>query len=200
MENKQLPKRYTELFTSPESKAVAFDKIAEQYYDGNFGKMSKADFETLLFSIYIEKILDVSEDQPNTYSDFRLSKELGITQSKVSNLKIKKQLQYPRAYNWRQAFARVSDNVHYENGKIRIQIHDINLYYEIKNAVEENGGYIDMTLTPRLLQISPNYFLDLLVSVSEGADRETLRKKLRKRFLKLIATGITWKVTPLADR
>ena len=174
-------RRYDELFSTLE-KAAAFDQIAAQFYEGNFGRMSKADLETLMFHLYIEQILKQSEDNFLTYSDFRLSKELGISQSRVSNLKVKKQLQYPHAFQWRDSFARVSQNARYEQGKIKIQIPDINLYYEIKNAVEESGGYIDVTLTPKLLQISPGYFLDLLVALSEEEQRETFRNTLRDKL------------------
>ena len=181
MPNEDRLARYKELF-SEEDKARAFDKIANQFYAGNFGTMAKSDMETLMFSIYIEQILSKSEDDFHTYSDFRLAKELGIAQSRVSSLKVKKQLQYPHEFRWRDSFARVSENARYENGKIKIQIPDINLYYEIKNAVEEAGGYIDVTLTPKLLQISPEYFLDLLVAVSETQQREQLRKELRNKI------------------
>ena len=181
MSNEDRLARYKELF-SEEDKARAFDKIANQFYAGNFGTMAKSDMETLMFSIYIEQILSKSEDDFHTYSDFRLAKELGIAQSRVSSLKVKKQLQYPHEFRWRDSFARVSENARYENGKIKIQIPDINLYYEIKNAVEEAGGYIDVTLTPKLLQISPEYFLDLLVAVSETQQREQLRKELRNKI------------------
>ena len=181
MSNEDRLARYEELF-SEEDKARAFDKIANQFYAGNFGTMAKSDMETLMFSIYIEQILSKSEDDFHTYSDFRLAKELGIAQSRVSSLKVKKQLQYPHEFRWRDSFARVSENARYENGKIKIQIPDINLYYEIKNAVEEAGGYIDVTLTPKLLQISPEYFLDLLVAVSETQQREQLRKELRSKI------------------
>lgn len=181
MSNEDRLARYEELF-SEEDKARAFDKIANQFYAGNFGTMAKSDMETLMFSIYIEQILSKSEDDFHTYSDFRLAKELGIAQSRVSSLKVKKQLQYPHEFRWRDSFARISENARYENGKIKIQIPDINLYYEIKNAVEEAGGYIDVTLTPKLLQISPEYFLDLLVAVSETQQREQLRKELRNKI------------------
>lgn len=181
MSNEDRLARYKELF-SEEDKARAFDKIANQFYAGNFGTMAKSDMETLMFSIYIEQILSKSEDDFHTYSDFRLAKELGIAQSRVSSLKVKKQLQYPHEFRWRDSFAHISENARYENGKIKIQIPDINLYYEIKNAVEEAGGYIDVTLTPKLLQISPEYFLDLLVAVSETQQREQLRKELRNKI------------------
>ena len=98
MAQEQKNRRYDELFPNLEEKAAAFDQIAAQFYEGNFGRMSKADLETLMFHLYIEQILKRSEQDFHTYSDFRLSKELGIPQSRVSSLKVKKQLQYPRNF------------------------------------------------------------------------------------------------------
>ena len=69
--------------------------------------------------------------------------------------------------------------------------------------MEESGGYIDVTLTPKLLQISPGYFLDLLVALSEEEQRETLRNTLRDKlrennkdqeFLKPRRWGASWLV------
>ena len=73
-----------------DAKIKAFDKIAEKFYYGNFGSTSKADVETLMFSLYIEQILEKEQDNMVAYSDYSLSKALGITQSKISNLKFVK--------------------------------------------------------------------------------------------------------------
>lgn len=54
---------YNYYFPTKEEKASAFDKIAERYYFANFGTMSKSDLETLLFSIYLEQILDREESK-----------------------------------------------------------------------------------------------------------------------------------------
>lgn len=171
--------KYRELFPDDASKAKAFEKIAEQFYAGNFGKMSKADFETLLFSIYIEQILVNGDKNFSRYSDYTLSKELGISQSRVSNLKVKKQLQYPREYKWQESLASISGRTRYENGKIKIQIPDINLYYDIKNAIEEQGGFIEVTLNRGLLVIPLEYYLDLMVAIVDDPDRDELKKCIR---------------------
>ena len=42
---------------SNEEKIALFDKISALYYNKNFGSTSKSDFETLLFSEYIEHCL-----------------------------------------------------------------------------------------------------------------------------------------------
>lgn len=181
---------YESIFTDEKSKAAAFDKIAEHFYKANFGTMAKTDIETLMFSIFIEQILNNLQAKEGStanfqaYSDFLLSKELGISQNRVSSLKLKKQLQYPYEFNWQEAFEKVSKNASYEHGKIKIQIPDINLFYEIKNAVEESGGYIELSLTSKLLTISPGYFIDLLVAISPDKDRDIIRAELRNAIRK----------------
>ena len=176
-------KQYNKLFPDAETKAKAFDMIAEEVYFCNFGRMSKSDMETLLFSLYIDRILDSAEADFSAYSDYTLSKYLGITQSKVSNLKVKKELLYPyEKFDWRTSFKRVVEKARYEEGKIVINIPDRNLYLEIKNAVEVSGGYVDVSLNQSLLKVSPDYFIDLMLAVSDENDRETIRANLKKQI------------------
>lgn len=175
--------RYEELFLDEKSKAQAFDKIAEKYYFCNFGSTSKSDLDVLMFSIYLEEILKTDEEHMNQYSDYTLSKYLGITQSKVSSLKVKKQLLYPyKDFDWKRSFERVCENARYDNGKIKIFIPDKNLYLELKNAVEENGGFVEAQLNPTLLQLTPEHFINLVVSISDDKDRDAYKKKLRKEL------------------
>ena len=184
MENRAVEKakrRYEELFPTKESKANAFDKLAEKYYYANFGTTPKTDVDVLMFSIYLEQILNVSESDMSSYSDYALSKLLGITQSRISNLKVKKELQYPyENFSWEKSFARIIDNYRYENGKIKLHIPDKNLYYEIKNIIENAGGYVDVQLNTTLLQINPEYFVDLIVAITEDDNRVEIKKKLKK--------------------
>ena len=175
--------KYQELFDSVEKKAKAFDKIAEVYYMNNFGSMSKSDFDTLMFSIYIDEILKNSEDDFNSYSDYTLSKYLGITQSRVSSLKVKKELKYHYdGFDWKKSLKRISKNVRFENGKIKLNVRDKNLYYELKNVIEENGGFVDIQLNSTLLTVSPEYFVDMMLYVEEDKCREQIKKKLKDKL------------------
>lgn len=184
MESGDKLKRYNELFPDIESKAEAFDKIASCFYAGNFGMMAKSDIEVLMFHLYIEQVLKIDEYNFNTYSDFRMSKELGVSQNKISTLKVKKQLQYPRNFDWKESFRRASQKVRYDKGQIIFQVPDINLYYEIKNAIEEHNGYVDVSLTPKLLKVPLEYFLDLMISVSDEYTRKELKKDIRREYRK----------------
>lgn len=177
--------RYSELFPDDKSKADAFDAIAEKYYYTNFGSLSKSDFDVLMFSLYLERILDLSEENAISYSDYTLSKLLGITQSRISNLKVKKELQYPYdKFSWQKSFERIVENYRYEKGKIMLFIPDKNLYLELKNAIEEHNGYIERTLNPTLLQIAPEYFIDLLLTATPEENRQILIEKVKSEFSK----------------
>lgn len=174
-------RRYDELFKDEHIKAVAFDKIAERFYFANFASMSKTDIDTLMFSIYIDRIFDTDKSEMIAYSDYTLSKTLGITQSKVSNLKVKKELLYPREdSDWKESFERIINNYRYEDGKIKLYIPDKNLYYELRNVIECAGGYVEVTLNTTLLQVAPEYFVDILYAVLSDDKKEQVKGNLIK--------------------
>lgn len=175
---------YYELFPDDRTKAAAFDRLARHFYDANFGTMAKADIEVFMFSEYIERILANEDCSFRDYSDYALSKWLGIPQSRVANLKVKKQLKYPHPYKWEESFQSACKNAKYENGRIKILIPDINLYYEVKNAIEESGGFVDVALTSKLLQVRPEYYIDLLLMISPDESRKEILKALRKEIKK----------------
>lgn len=102
-----------------EEKVKLFDKIADRFYNANFGQMSKSDIELLMFNFYIEKMVSDSKRPDGTVdyrkcSDYKISKDLGITQQKVRNLKVKNQLIHPIQYDWRRALARLTENARYD--------------------------------------------------------------------------------------
>lgn len=174
-------KRYQELFDD-KSKIEAFDEIAKAYYDMNFGTMQKSDFEVLMFSIYIEQILKKSEDDFNSYSDYTLSKELGITQNRINMLKQKKELKYPKAdFDWKSAFEIYLEKSKYVDNKIKIYIPDPNVYLEIKNVVEMNGGIVDVKRNRSILQLSPADFIEFVFAISNQDENE--RDELRKLYI-----------------
>lgn len=180
----ELRRKYDAIFDSDKLKAKAFDKIAENYYLGNFGSMQKSDIDVLMFSIFIEGILERSESDINTYSDYTLAKQLGIPQSRISNLKVKKQLQYPyEGFDWKKSFGRVCNNAIFEGGKIRINLRDRNLYYELKNQIDESGSYVETTLTSNLLVISVTDFYDLASKLMNETEINELQSAIKKKYV-----------------
>lgn len=174
---------------SQAEKAAFFDQIAARYYERNFGQLSKAEMDTLMFRFYIEKQMESSlaEDGTIDYnqcSDYRISKELGITQQRVRNLKIKHQLAYPRKLDWKVELAKLTKNARYDQAthKVTLSIPDPNLYLEIQNFIEEQGAYVEKQLNSKLLQIRAEYYIELMLTLEPETNKKAIIKELRKFF------------------
>lgn len=127
-----------EMAFSEQEKRAAFDKIAELYYNRNFGETTKSDFETLLFSIYIEHLMDNGLDS----DDYTMSIQLGISESRIRTLKERKQLKYPREnYVWQNEFANLVQCARYDKTTkmVKMSIEDVNLMKEVRHFVIHNG-------------------------------------------------------------
>lgn len=173
---------------SDKDKVKAFDEIAKLFYYANFGQASKSEIELLMFKIYLEKLIEDNKDvndktiDYNKCSDYRISKELGITQQRVRNLKVKKQLVYPEEFHWEVSLAKLMKNARMDNSKIIINIPDPNLYYEIQNFIEENGGYIETQLNSKVLQIRQEYFLLLAIELENEETQKKIIKRIKKEL------------------
>lgn len=170
-----------------QDKVRFFDEIAKHFYEANFGQMSKSEIELLMFHFYMEKMIadNVDEDGTIDYtkcSDYKISKDLGITQQRVRNLKVKNQLTYPIEFDWKLALARLTENARYDkvSKKIVLNIPDPNLYLEIQNFIEENGAYIEKQLNSKVLQIRVEYYIDLILALETTETREKVIKNLKK--------------------
>lgn len=171
-----------------EDKIKYFDKISALFYDGNFGSTNKSDIECCMFHIYLDKIISENLNKDGTIdynkcSDFKISKELCITEQKVRELKKKSQLKYPIENNWRKSLVKLIENARYEEDtkKIYLNIPDPNLYSEIQNFIEEQGAYIEMQYNRKILKLRVEYFIMLITSI-DGVDEKELIKKLKNNF------------------
>lgn len=145
---------------SDAEKAVIFDKISKEYFEKNFGSMSKSDLETLLFSEYIEHCIRHGK----AYDDYTLSKQLGITQQRIRSLKERKELKYPyEGFEWETAFAKAVENAKYDKSDhyIKMIIEDVNVMNEIRHYIEQNGWYDECSLNKKLLKIPLDCFVEI---------------------------------------
>ena len=174
----------------PEEKLKMFDEIAKHFYDKNFGRMTKSDFEVLMFHFYMDKMIKQSVDENdvlkyNQCSDYRIGRELGITQQRVANLKVKSQLLYPIDFDWKKSFKSLIAHIRFDrkSQKVIIPIPDPNLYYEIQNYLENEGGYIEKTLNRKLMKLRVEYYIELLMKVyGDNKTKRQLISELKKQL------------------
>lgn len=176
---KEAQNMYEILFPDDGTKARMFNRFAEEFFLNNFGSMSKADFELLLFSLYLGRMMEMWPDQPERYSDYRLSKLLGITEGRIRSLKERKELKYPSRFEWEKAFARACEKAEFENGKVRLFIRDARLYSELCNRVMDMGSYSETTMTRQLFVVTPPVFVDLMVAASDQDTQSDMRACLQ---------------------
>lgn len=154
---------------SNKEKQSCFDKISELYFCKNFGSTSKADLEVLLFSEYIEHCIGAGKP----YGDYTLSKQLGITQSRVRTLKERKELKYPHeGFDWRVSFADSVKNAKYDESDhyVKIIIQDVNVLNEARHFIEEKGWYDECSLNKKLFRLPLDCFVEICVDDKSLAD------------------------------
>lgn len=177
---------------SNEKKIAGFDRIAKLFFNQNFGSASKAEIELLLFDIFMNNMIDLNKDPRtgvldyNACSDYQIGKMLGIPQERIRTLKIKKQARYPVKFNWKDSLISIKDNVYYnkQNQRIVIPTRDPNLYNEIRNFIEECGGYIEIQRGNNVIQIRPVYYFMLFYENLDKKEQEKCRKALEKELKK----------------
>lgn len=172
-----------------EEKVRMFDKLSERFYNSNFGQISKSDIELLMFHFYIQKMIDDNMEEDGTInyskcSDYRISQDLGITQQRVRSLKIRNQLTHHIEFDWKKAFAKLTQYARYDErtGMISVNIPDPCLLIEIQNFLDESGAYIEKTLNSKVLRVRAEYYIDLAIELEPEESRKSIIKKLRKEF------------------
>ena len=80
------------------------------------------------------------------------------------------------------SFVRICGNARYENGKMRLNLRDKNLYYELKNQIDESGGFVETTLTQNLLVVTPAEFFGIIEQLSGKEEVAELKKALKKKY------------------
>lgn len=178
-------KRYSELFFDEKAKAAAFDQISELFFSKNFSASSKGEVELLMFSIYLDAMIENCKRPDGTIdysicSDYEIGKQLGITQERVRMLKVKKQARYPVEFRWQDALVSIKDSVRYdqEKKKIIIPTRDPNLYNEVRNYIEDHGGYIEIKRSGNYIQIRPEHYFMLVYEGLGESDQRKYRKEL----------------------
>ncbi len=153
-------------FTDQE-RIAAFDRIANEFFTHNFGTMSKTDFETLLFNIYFNHLLNVGSKT----DDYTISKSLGITQSKVRSLKMKNDLRYPNetGVEWKNTFVEALKYADFDPNTrmVSVLIPEIVVQTELRNYIEEYHWFDEYPSNYKLFRCKLDIFLKICEKLSE---------------------------------
>ena len=157
-----------------------FKELAEMFYNRNFGQASKQEIEIFMFHAYMNSL----RKKGTEISDYSISKELGITQQRVRNLRIKENLVYDLNVDWKKELEKRMSNARYEAPFIVMDIPDPNVLIEVKNYLEENGKYTDTRINNRLLSIRVDFFVDLAMEIDPKKRAKDIYKTLVKELKK----------------
>lgn len=159
------------------NKEKLMNRIEESgLFTNNFGTFSKSDYELLMFTVYLDSI-------EGEVRSSKISKDLGITESKVRNLRIKSQLLYPRKIELEKELKNAIKNGYYDDltRTIKITIDDPSVQIELKNMIEENNGCVDLALNSKQLVLSIKSLL-IIASVFDGNTKEVLKELNNKKI------------------
>lgn len=168
---------------SIEQKARFFDELAKRFYNRNFGTVTKAEFDLMMFHFYFEPHKNKFE-KPSTYA---ISKALGITQERVRNLIVKENLIYPSTTDVKVFFNTfLKSKIQYNKtqNSVEIPVLDPRVLIEIEHEIELAGGFVRYKANKKSLAVSLADFSKLLLRFDDK-----LKGKEKDEAQKLISTA-----------
>lgn len=148
-----------------------------ELFTRRFGSFSKSDYEVLMFTIYLDSL-------SKPIYDFEISQDLGITEQKVRNLRVKSQLMYPREINWIEQLSEALKNGSYDEGMITITLEDPSVRNQIRYEIESKSGTVNLSLNSKQLILPVESFLILAACAEKNPDKviHALNEKFKKNY------------------
>lgn len=163
-----------------EQKEELIKEIEEKCLDHNFGSLSKADFDLILFHHYMESI----RRSGNSMTNYEIAKQLGITVQRVIGLKDKEAGRYPYDDNtWKTQFLKCFESSYVEGNMIVLNIPDRRIYRELESFMEKQGLGAEYNLNPTILKAQPDLFIDVIKKLYPNNEEvlEALDKKAKEK-------------------
>lgn len=119
-----------------------------------------------MFTAYLDSL------DENEINDYEISIDLGITESKVRNLRIKSQLQYPREIKWEEKLASAIEKGTYDpvQKQVTITIEDPSVRNRIRYEVESRFGTVNLSLNSKQLVLPVESSLILAAYAEKDSD------------------------------
>lgn len=155
-----------------------------------FGSMNKNDYEVALFTLLLR-------NGYSQMSDFDISRELKITETKVKRLRYESNLVYPNNEDLNEQLKNLLNNAKYRmagSNKIQFLVKDKMLRSYASKILEEQGGFIDSSFNSDIVSVNPEDMILLLCIVSGQNSKDTndtltkIKSELRKSKKRLDKT------------
>ncbi len=171
------------LFPGEES----FIRVAENYYNKNFGTMTKSELELLMFTILYEK----REEQKMAVDDVSLAFALGISVQRVDGLKEKMMLKKSEdeldKLQWKEKVSELIQKkaVTYDASakSFSIIVSDVFVFYKAIEALRNNNLPYQETAKPRGLILSEAAFVAIAYECCDSAEKKKSFEETVKNYL-----------------
>lgn len=144
-----------------------------ELFTRRFGSFNKTDYEVLMFTIYLDS-LPVDKQ----IFDYIISKDLGITETKVRSLRIKSQLLYPKELDWKGILSKAIKNGRYSevDNMITISIEDPSCLNRVRFEVEAAYGTVDLTNNKKQLKLPIESVISLALEIDSESEKDILTR------------------------
>lgn len=156
------------------------DFLFKKYANKNFGLMIKSEFEVILFYHIMQELLNELPKDKETekfISDYDLSMTLGITESKVRNLRTRAHIYFgeDKKESWKSRFKSLINNEEYisynpSNYLVEMLIPDVTLIAEIRHCLETYHLYDEVVKNSHLFKCPLKTFIKLCQIVNSPDD------------------------------
>lgn len=170
-------------FFSDSVKDELIDVLCSKYFNKNFGYLSKSEMDLLMFHYYLKQKRISNNGQDPT--DYEVSKELGITQSRVRGFKSKDYLQNIDVIDWKKTLIDLIESGIFvkRNDNVELLVSDVNVMMELRNFLEEKGLIDEYVLNPKVFKCSLDVFIsvyELIKGLEKGAVLEDTLSYIKK--------------------
>lgn len=161
-----------------QNKSSQLSIIIKEYLNRGFGSMNKNDFEVWIFNYLLRNDL-------NAQSNYDISVELGIPESKVKRLRYEASLKYGNPKDktqYNKAFLSLLDNVNLKKGSgniIQFAVEDIQLRKYLDSILKKKGFFSDTSFNTEIVSITIDDLVVLLEETCTQEDKERIKKKAK---------------------
>ena len=165
----------------------SFMKIAECYYDRNFGTISKSDMDLLMFTILYRGLTNLNEGEAPR--DLALAKLLGITSQRVQNLREKMVFKYPDngSKTWEEKIAELFKTPAFQmvnDKEVHAFIEDSMLRKEVEDFLKVNHFPIEYTLNKEVIILRKPAICALVYACCSNEDKSKIMKRMESETKK----------------